>query len=197
MGFFDFLKKKMAVSLSDETLNKAVSSMLDKDGEIQSLCIAMHDGYCQVDARIKHNLAEFDVTVEFEIKLELNKESQIIELRKKKSLVIVKEGLRNKIVVAVVRAFVSAFLGKSLLHWSLKDTDDVTSSGDTVSVDLAKVKDALYAAMAEKMGSVAPWLSALIQGGTGKLADHVAISSVECKKGELVVNIELNAGPAL
>jgi hypothetical protein len=183
----------LPVSISDEMLNKAAVGVCDKVGEIKSLKIAMHDGWCQADAHIIHNLVEFDVTVNFEIvRFELSKQAHVIELRQKGELVTDAEGWRNQIVVAVIKTFISSFVSKYLVQWGLKDKDGITVVGTTLTVDLAKlgVMDALYEALTEKVRSTAPWLMFMLKNGTGKLEDYVSISSADCKEGELVVNIQ-------
>ena len=185
------------IKLSDETLNKAASGLFGADDEIKSLKISMHDGWCQADAHIVHNLAEFDVTVSFEIvRFEVSKTAQVIELRQKGELATDADGWRNKVVVALMKTFVTAILGRNLLHWGLKDAEGVVVSGDTISIDLGKVgaKDALFNAVAEKVGSAVPYLLPLMQGGSDKLADYVAISNAECHEGALQVNVQYAGG---
>ena len=204
MGFFDSIievatgaiqsvkETSLPVRLFDKTLNQIAGALLDEDGEIKSLRIAMHEGWCQADAHVIHDRAEFDTSVTFEIvRFELSKESQMIELRQRGRIETAANGWRNKIAVAVMKVFVSAFLGRNLLQWGLKGTSGVSVSGNTITVDLARVgaKDALFGAVAEKVGSAAPYLLPLIQNGAGKLADYVAISDAECREGELVVNL--------
>ncbi len=204
MGFFDSIievaagaiqsvrETSLPIRLSDKVLNQVAGTLLGEDGEIRSLRIAMHEGWCQADAHVVHDLAEFDTSASFEIvRFELSKESQMIELRQRGLLETAANGWRNRIAVAVMKVFVSAFLGRNLLQWGLKGTSGVSVSGDTITVDLACVgaKDALFGAVAEKVGSAAPYLLPLIQSGAGKLAGHVAISDAECREGELVVNL--------
>lgn len=183
-------KQIFPVRISEETLNKVAGNLLDK--EIRSLRIAMHEGWCQADAHVVHGVAEFDVSVPFEItRFELGKDGQILELRQKEKLETSAQGWRNRIVVAAVKTILSAFLRKNLLQWGLKNMDGVTVRDDTISVDLAATgaTDALHAAAIEKIEETAPYLKNLFESGSGKLANLVAISGAECKEGELVVNL--------
>lgn len=183
------------ITLSNEALNQAASKVFGDESEIKSLILAMHDGWFQATAHIRHNLAEFDATVDFEIvRFEVNKHIQVIELRQKGVLETMAQGWSNQIAVYVVKTIISSLLKKNLLHWGLKGQDGISFAGDRITVDLAKVgaKDALFVAMAERVGESARYLLPLIQGGTNKISEYIAINGVECIDGALQINVALN-----
>lgn len=205
MGFFDTLTKAageaiqtakemtLPIKLTDEALNLAAKALLDEDGEIRSINITMHDGWCQVKALIRKGMSNFETNSSFEIvRFELKKDSQIIELRQKGRLETVAEGVLGKISLLLVDIFISAFLGKNILQWKLQNMKGVTVSSDTISIDLEEIgaKNALFAAVAEKVGNERPYLLPLLHGSAGKLADYVGIESAECRQGILVLNVQ-------
>lgn len=180
------------IKLSNDTLNKAVGKVFGEEKEIQSVTLAVHDGWFEAQAKIKHGLAAFDVTVEFEIlRFEVDQQVQLIELRQRNELKTDALGWRNKIAVYVVKSIISAFTGKSLLHWGLKGKDGITVNKDLISIDLATAgaKEALFAAMEEKIGQGGSFLNSLIQGSTEKLADCISIKDAKCTDGAMVVNV--------
>jgi hypothetical protein len=189
--------KGIPIKLSDETLNKAAGTYCESGGVINTLRIAMHDGWFQTDAHIVHDVAEFDAKVAFEIvHFKVSKQSQVIELRRKGAIETDAKGWVNKIALATVSTFISAITGEKLLGLGVLDRDGITFYDDKILVDLGKIgaKDALYGALREKVGSAAPYLSPLLQGGVDKLVDLVAINSANCSEGALVVNVEYAGG---
>lgn len=182
------------INLMNNVLNQAARNVFNGNDEIKSLTIAMHPGWFEAKAHIQHNLAECVATVAFEItRFEVAKQVQVIQLRQIGKLETAAEGWRNQIVVNVVKTLVSSFLGRNLLHWGLKDQDGISFSGDLITVDLDQIgaKDALFTAMAEKMGERAGFMLPLIEGGAEKLADFVSINGAECVEDALKINITL------
>jgi hypothetical protein len=182
----------MPIKLSNDMLNKAVGKVFNEEKEIQSVMLAVHDDWFEALVKIKHGLAAFDVAIEFEIlRFQVNKQVQIIELRQRNELKTDALGWRNKIAVYVVKAIISAFTGKNLLHWGLKGRDGITVDKGLISIDLAKsgAKEALFAAMEEKVGQGGSFVTNLIKGSAEKLADRIAIKDAQCIEGAMVVNI--------
>lgn len=201
MGLLDsFLNSALSIvpmsrqiKLSDDDLNKASSHFFGNFGAIQSINIAMHDGWFSSDAHIIHNLTEYDMRADFEItRFQVTKQIQIIEFRQINEFQINAAGWRNKIMLAVMKIIISTFLGKDLLQWGLEDTIGITVTGDTIAVDLEKIgaKAALYVGIMDKVMSDAPLLLPLLQDGTAVLSDYVSITSAECQEGALVINVQ-------
>jgi hypothetical protein len=184
----------LPIKLSNETLNKAAKYAFEDHDEIKSVTLTMHADWFDAHAHVHHNLAEFDVSVGFEIvRFEVGKHIQLIELRQKTEIETAAQGWRNQIAVYSIKMIISAFTGKSILQWGLKKTNGISFIDDLISVDLAQVraKDALFVAMAEKIGEHAGFLSPLIQGGAEKLADFICIEGAECVEDALNIKVKL------
>ncbi len=183
----------LPVRLPDEQLNQMAAALLKEDSDIDSIRFAMQDGYCNLAAHIKHRVAEFDASAPLEVsRFEINKQAQIIEFCRRGDLGTETQGLRGKIVMALTKAIISAFPGKTLMQWKLGAMDGVTSEGDSIRIDLAQagIGDALYTTMAENVGGLAPTIRALASSGTSKLLDYVPIDGAQCTPGTLVVNVK-------
>ena len=70
-------------------------------------------------------------------------------------------------------------------------TGSTKGIGKSIAEEMAKAgaKEALFAAMEEKVGQAGGLLTGLIQGGAKKLADRVAIKDAKCIEGALLVNV--------
>lgn len=201
MGLFDSILEIAAavttialpIRLTDDTLNKAASGLIKKDGTVRAVHLTTHDGWCQADSHIKHKLSEFDLKVEFEItRFEVSKQVQVIELKQRTPLLTDADGWKNKVMLTVIKIIISAFLGKNLLQFELDDMAGVTVAGDIITVDLTKAGATIemYAAIADKVILDAPLLAPLLRGGVEALAERIAITGAECQAGALVVNIK-------
>lgn len=176
--------------VSQEELNAYVGRNLPAG--IKSAALTIQEGCLLVDALIARGGVQANARMKLAVeKCRLDDEEQSLELRLLSDPQIAARGMLGKLMLPLIKTYVSTFHHKSLLLWRLEGVDGVTADGSRITVDLAHFggRGLLAKALKDVAGrwgndsGEAGFFSSLTSGAAEALSTKLSIVSARCKTG--------------
>lgn len=208
MGLWDKLKegalevagalrdRPLQVPLTQGVLNRAIARALPAGGDIESLEVAIDEGWLEVQVRVTTRLGPVWIAAGFELhRVEIGPAVQRVELSPRGHAQARAERWPGRVGLGVLQA-VLVLRRQTLLEWALRRRDGVSLREGLVVIELAQLglQELLLTAARSQAGEYGALAEALLRSRTQTVLASGAVTGARCVEERLLVEFRMAAG---